>query len=99
MFGPPVDLKQSEDAMAAHNATLTIHSPERPSESIETKSPLFLAFAYYQYYLLKQKYKGFVKFDMNHPAYFDKRDTLLESVNDPSLSPYWQACIISLVSA
>ena len=70
--------------MVTHNSSLSIDPAERPTETIQTQSPLHLAFGYYSYYLLKEKYKGFVKYDMDHPAYFAKRDAILEAVNDPT---------------
>ena len=43
-------------------------------ESIVVPNPLIGVFAYYRYYLLLEKYKSIVKFNLNHSAYFSKRD-------------------------
>jgi len=46
----------------------------RPKETIITKHPLYAVYAYYKYYLQLEKYRGFVKFDLEHTSYFARRD-------------------------
>ena len=69
----------------------------QPEETILINSPIFGIFLYYKYYLDLEKYKSVLKFNMDHKAYFKKRDELLAKANDPKLKNYWQACILSFV--
>lgn len=49
-------------------------------------------FAFYRYYLhqANNKYKGAIlKFNMDHPNYFSKRDEIMESVEEETMSAYW----------
>ena len=92
------DLEKTKAALEAHNATLNIEEAERCKETIVVKqNPLYAVFAYYRYYVLMEKYKAIVRFNLNHKAYFGKRDAILELANDQALSPYWKASILSFV--
>ena len=59
--------------------------------------PIFGLYIYFKYYLELEKYKAIVKFDLDHKAYFKKRDELVSLANDPKLKSYWEACILSFV--
>jgi hypothetical protein len=67
---------------------------------VKDGQPLFALFAFLRYYLCLQagKYKSIVKFNLNHPAYFKKRDELVGLAQDNAFQSYWHACIISLIS-
>ena len=77
---------------------MTIEPAIRASETIQCSHPLYSFFAFYRYYILEEKYKAPVKFNLDHPAYFKKRDKLMELTNDESLRPYWLACLLSFAS-
>jgi hypothetical protein len=77
-------------SLEEHNSKLNIDEPERYEEIIRlTQNPVFAVFAFYRYYILKEKYKAVVKFNMDHKAYFGKRDQLVKLVNQQNLSEYW----------
>lgn len=61
------------------------------------QQPIYGVFAFYRYYVLQDKYKAIVKFNLDHQAYFSKRDQIMETVNDGDLREYWKACILSFV--
>ena len=55
-------------------ADVDVEPPQWLKDIMITSQPLATAFAFYRYYLLQPKYKAIVKFDLDHPAYFKKRD-------------------------
>merc|ERR1712224_660236 len=65
-----------------------IEDPEMCSDIMMTSQPLAALFAFYRYYLLQPKYKAIVKFNLDHPAYFKKRDAILELVSDENFRNY-----------
>ena len=52
-------------------------------------SPVFGLFIFYKYYLDLEKYKAIVKFDLDHKAYFKKRDELVTLANNEKFKTYW----------
>ena len=69
-----------------------IAAPETHNEKISTNQPLLGMFAFYRYYLhqANNKYKGAIlKFNMDHPNYFSKRDEIMESVEEDTMLAYW----------
>lgn len=73
-------------APATNDAAYTkteISPAEQVEEHIQTSNPLYLVLLYYRYYMLRHngasssKYKSIVKFNLDHKAYFSKRDRLI----------------------
>lgn len=82
------------------NQKLIITDPKRVQEMIKVEQmPIVGFFAYYRYYILQksQKYKSILKFNLDHERYFEKRDEIMEVVNNPEFSDYWKACILSQI--
>ena len=85
---------------------LEIAKADYYSDSITTENPLYAIFAFYIYYLMlgdkeepeKCKYKAIVKFNLDHKAYFSKRDKIIEFVYNKDLSLYWEACILMIIA-
>ena len=58
-----------------------IAAPEWCKDTMITTQPLASLLAFYRYYLLQPKYKAPLKFDLDHPAYFSKRDSILDIIS------------------
>jgi hypothetical protein len=43
------------------------------------------------------KYVPIVKFNLDHKAYFSKRDKLVGFASDKDFNLYWQACILNII--
>ena len=93
MFGSAPATKSTEEQV-----DLNIDEPEYCSDEIQTSNPLFAMFAFYRYYLMltadkdepsKCKYKAIVKFNLDHNAYYSKRDAIIELVDDAEYQLYW----------
>jgi hypothetical protein len=67
---------------------------------VKEGEPLIALFAFMRYYLVLAagKYKSIVKFNLNHPAYFKKRDEIVGLAQESAFQSYWHACILSLIS-
>jgi len=78
-------------------ADVEVEPPQWLKDIMITSQPLAAAFAFYRYYLLQPKYKAIVKFDLDHPAYFKKRDKLLELTQDDEFRAYFLAAILSFI--
>ena len=83
---------------------LEIAKADYYNDQIHTENPLFSLFAFYRYYLMlggkedKCKYKAIVKFNLDHKAYFSKRDKIIEFVDTKDYFLYWQACILMIIA-
>jgi hypothetical protein len=69
----------------------------KPEDTIKMNQPIFGLFIYFKYYLDLEKYKAIVKFNLDHKAYFKKRDELVNMANIKKYKTYWEACILSFV--
>jgi hypothetical protein len=61
LFGGP----SSSDELVDPNSII-VSPPESFKECIVVPNPTIAVFAYYRYYLLLEKYKSIVKFNLNH---------------------------------
>jgi hypothetical protein len=69
----PLFMQKKEVAKTQENVEVDKEA-ERYNETVICKNPLYAVFAYFRYYLFQGKYKSMLKFNLNHPAYFDRRD-------------------------
>ena len=76
-----------------------IADPVRAKDTILVKEgkPIYALYALARYYIHLQKYKAIVKFDLDHKAYFSKRDAIIKMAQDKSLQQYWLASILSTI--
>jgi hypothetical protein len=89
----PTDMK--EEDLAKQN--LNIDPFERHKETVVVQNPLAAVFCYYRYYIFQEKYKAIVKFNLNHKAYFSKRDAIVSLADNKKLTSYFNASILSFV--
>jgi hypothetical protein len=95
-FGTPKIPLFMQKAAAAQAPQIEITKvPEKHSEVVQVESPLFACFVYTRYYLFQGKFKAMLKFNLDHPAYFKKRDALIEMTKENQR--YWAACILSQI--
>lgn len=96
LFGGSAPPKTNIIPEPANN--LEIANPIRVSEQIHVENPMFAMFAYYRYYIMQEKYKSIVKFNLDHSKYFEKRDEIIEYVDNKDFLLYWQACILITIA-
>ena len=93
---PEEEKKQQEN--------LEIEDPIISSDIVEFDKdgpihPLYGLHTLSRYYLYLQKYKGPVKYDLDHSAYHSKKEEILEFVNDEEMVDYWKLCIFSMCAS
>lgn len=78
----PAFMTQQKSEEKAGKEVKEIAEPERARDTILVKSqqPLFALYAFIRYYLYQTKYKAIIKYNLNHKAYFSKRDTIVKLV-------------------
>jgi len=59
---------------------IEVPEPERAKDTVLVKDgkPLYALFGLLRYYLFQEKYKAIIKFNLNHRAYFSKRDEIIK---------------------
>lgn len=89
---------QDDNDSQINNSNIDVKQPEQANETIIVKSnPLFAVYAYYRYYVLQEKLMAIVKFNLDHQAYFSKRNEIMAVVNDAELRDYWNAALFSFI--
>jgi len=86
MFGNNTNLgfmaKATTPPTKEPQAPIEVPEPERAKDTILVKDgkPLYALYGFIRYYLFQEKYKAIVKFNLNHKAYFSKRDAIIKLV-------------------
>jgi len=73
----PLFMQKPQDQQPVENIEVSKIS-EKHQEIVKCKDPLFAIFVYYRYYIYQGKYKAMLKFNLDHPNYFGRRDQLIE---------------------
>lgn len=96
-FGAKPVQKKDEDPKEDQPAA-EVEAPQWCKDTMVTAQPLSAVLAFYRYYLLQPKYKAIVKHDLDHPAYFKKRDRILELISQEKHRTYFTAANLSFLS-
>jgi len=84
MFGNNTNLgfmpKATTSPTKEPQGPIEVPEPERSKDTILVKDGkhLYALFGLLRYYLYQEKYKSIIKFNLNHRAYFSKRDEIIK---------------------